>query len=1145
MGQISKHLVLGLAVQLFAVAAFAAANVFVDPVDPTCSGMGTTGVDCFTTIQAAVDNAGPAPAVVQVAAGAYVESVDISAMGSAIAGVPGDIEIIGAGSATTLVTPPVGRAFWNSVAPYPGSIRIKGFDVTDSGPIGGIISATDDAASSWSVANVGMGDVQVLVVDPSNSQILYAGTRSSGVFKSVDGGATWTASNTGLPMPLPEVTALAIDPQVAATLYLGSVLDGQRMFKSTNGGASWTLMETGLESGRVNSIAVDPSNSLRVFAGLGRFDSSPRGVFRSLNGGGMWTEVDPDDSIAIAIAPSTPTTIYSAGVGLQKSTNGGDTWVPANGDLPSTLFQFPFIAIDPTDANSVVVARSQCCGQRAFSTADGGGTWTELIVPNYQDDDVFALIMDPTTPATLYLSTSFGGVLKSIDAGASWSPANDGMLRKKSLRLAMAASNPDVLYTAASGVGFDAINLDDLLGDATIDDVFAHDASFDGVDVQSRGLVTIRDSESRNNQNDGFEIIAGAGLSVLSSSAEDNDAVLPGNTSFGNDGVEIDVVAGTVTIIDSSSNRNGQDGFEVHALRPQEVHYPVYAPRPEVGAIDSLAAIRSRASGNGLAGPGDGFQIEGQEDSSVGLCASVGPIDLRQITVEDNSEDGIEFEYLSGDVSLIDVRAVRNLFDGVELDAQNSPCSDDGVDVTVRGLYAEGNGKSLGGNGDGLEVDTNGDIDVRDSVAIDNGDFQKTPTEEPGTPTRTPTNTFLPGTPSPTPRTGGGDGFELDSKKFKAVVVCDGCRAIDNKDDGIAIESDGVAIVRNSTSEANFQDAVDFNDEFGLYRTRTPTRTFTPSQDPNAPTPTDTPTPDVTPTATPTNDGGEADQIIVSDSIVAGSGNDGIAFSSGGTTEVSRVCVTDNGRNGAIAFRADGPVTVTDSDVLRNGTVGICLFEAASDANSATSNNVAGNGDGMALNSPINVAAAGNWWGDVSGPSGLNGGAGDSVVDSLSGGGNGVIAFAPFEAAEIDTGGVCDPIPTPTATPTPPAPDGDVPPGGLPPGSTELCGEASPNLPDGCIQLCPPDSPLVSDCFGSSGTDGNGDFCIALETPLEVGEIVELRDICNDRSNALLAGSLTPSPAPAVDRLGLALAACILTVIAGVALARRRRWETR
>ena len=83
--------------------------------------------------------------------------------------------------------------------------------------------------------------VSVLAIDPTTPNTVYAGTSGRGVFKSTDGGGSWSAANVGLTAM--DVRVLAIDPQTPTTLYAGTYsgagIYGDTVFKSTDGGASW------------------------------------------------------------------------------------------------------------------------------------------------------------------------------------------------------------------------------------------------------------------------------------------------------------------------------------------------------------------------------------------------------------------------------------------------------------------------------------------------------------------------------------------------------------------------------------------------------------------------------------------------------------------------------------------------------------------------------------------------------------------------------------------------------------------------------------------------------------------------------------------------------------------------------------------
>jgi len=95
--------------------------------------------------------------------------------------------------------------------------------------------------------------VPSLAIDPTNTQVIYAG--SFGVFKSIDGGASWSQVSVGLYI---DVWHLIIDPVNTQTIYVG-ILGG--VYKSTNGGVSWDTMNTGLSNTRITSLVIDPTNS--------------------------------------------------------------------------------------------------------------------------------------------------------------------------------------------------------------------------------------------------------------------------------------------------------------------------------------------------------------------------------------------------------------------------------------------------------------------------------------------------------------------------------------------------------------------------------------------------------------------------------------------------------------------------------------------------------------------------------------------------------------------------------------------------------------------------------------------------------------------------------------------------------------------
>ena len=157
------------------------------------------------------------------------------------------------------------------------------------------------------------GKINALAIDPSNPGTLYAGSNTPGplylagksccgVFKTMNGGRSWAIVNSGLTntdgsVNALAVNALAIDPSSPATIYAGT--DDGGVFKSANGGADWTAFNSGWTANRwrgvrrgnvdeyqnVNALVIDPSDPSTLYAGTG-FE----GVFKSTSRGG-WTAV--------------------------------------------------------------------------------------------------------------------------------------------------------------------------------------------------------------------------------------------------------------------------------------------------------------------------------------------------------------------------------------------------------------------------------------------------------------------------------------------------------------------------------------------------------------------------------------------------------------------------------------------------------------------------------------------------------------------------------------------------------------------------------------------------------------------------------------------------------------------------------------
>ena len=323
----------------------------------------------------------------------------------------------------------------------------------------GVFKSTGGGAG-WNASNAGLTatGVNAVVIDPSLPATLYAGTTEGGVFKSTNGGTTWTAVNAGL---VPEFTttsnltvrALAIDPTNPATLYAGTGGGLAGIRKSTNGGASWTAVNTGLTFDLFFSLAIDPTNPATIYAGT--FGSSDQiGIFKSTNGGGNWTGISIGLTnivvSALAIDPSAPETLYAGtrGGGVLKSTNGGTGLTAINTGLTNS--DVHALAIDPSAPATLYAGTSG----GVFKSTNRGGDWT-AISTGLANTVVFALAIDPSAPETLYAGTRGGGVFKSTNAGSTWTAFNAGLHNPTVNALAIDPVVPTRLYAGTGGGVFE------------------------------------------------------------------------------------------------------------------------------------------------------------------------------------------------------------------------------------------------------------------------------------------------------------------------------------------------------------------------------------------------------------------------------------------------------------------------------------------------------------------------------------------------------------------------------------------------------------------------------------------------------------------------------------------------------------------
>jgi photosystem II stability/assembly factor-like uncharacterized protein len=292
---------------------------------------------------------------------------------------------------------------------------------------------------------------------PGDASTFYFGAVAGGVWKTTDGGASW------LPLtdhtPISSVGALAIAPSNHNILYVGTgeaaprgdMTNGDGVYKSTDGGKSWTNI--GLRDSRqIGALIVDPDNpDIVLVAALGHAfgPNAERGVFRTTDGGKTWSKVlykdDNTGAIDVSFDPHNASIVYAAlwqarrqpwnfssggpGSGLYRSNDGGVTWTRLAGNgLPGGILGRIHVSVSGADSNRVY-AMIEAAQGGLFRSDDGGQHWRRINSDGRLSQRAWyfsTILADPKNVDTLYAENT--GFFRSTDGGKTFNllPARHG-----------------------------------------------------------------------------------------------------------------------------------------------------------------------------------------------------------------------------------------------------------------------------------------------------------------------------------------------------------------------------------------------------------------------------------------------------------------------------------------------------------------------------------------------------------------------------------------------------------------------------------------------------------------------------------------------------------------------------------------------
>lgn len=301
------------------------------------------------------------------------------------------------------------------------------------------------------------GSVNVLITDPSNSSVLYAGTQGAGVFKTTNGGTSWVKANSGISTYT--VNALAINLDDNDIIYAG-VQGQQGVYKSTDGGSTWTAANKNIKANsNVLALAINPGNSALVYAATQTLNTTNGVLYKSSDSGATWTAVLTQTNNwinSLAVNPNKPYIILAASQnnGPYYATaygNEGD-WKKASisgGDWETGMW----VGID----SEVGVSRAYFVSQTndLYRSVDDGKTWVhEYGGPGTTVVSRNGLTINPFAREVLYMaasSSSTAGVLRTGDYGDSWQAA--GLKGKKINTVVASRANSDTVFAGADQEG--------------------------------------------------------------------------------------------------------------------------------------------------------------------------------------------------------------------------------------------------------------------------------------------------------------------------------------------------------------------------------------------------------------------------------------------------------------------------------------------------------------------------------------------------------------------------------------------------------------------------------------------------------------------------------------------------------------------
>jgi photosystem II stability/assembly factor-like uncharacterized protein len=338
-----------------------------------------------------------------------------------------------------------GGATWENLAGIPGPMSLAA-DANRPGVVyaavfmnltNGSIRKSTDGGASWATVFTATAPIFNITVDPWNSDVIYAASIGHGAIKSIDAGQHWSPMSALIPSA---VWTLVLDPANSQVLYAGTNDDG--VWKSTDAGATWQRVGSP-GSLPVYSLAIDPSPSHAIYAG-----THGSGVWQSSDSGLSWQASGLSDGIALSLAIDSASVLYAgtSSAGAQISRNLGASWTDMDPGIDGTNKFAYGVWIDP--ANSQKLFASSPAAYGLIRSQDAGATWTAA-GPGFTGRGSRDVAFDPSNNRRIYAGGTVGdGLFKSEDGGLTWSRRRLGSAAVNVIPVVVDALSPNMFTQA-------------------------------------------------------------------------------------------------------------------------------------------------------------------------------------------------------------------------------------------------------------------------------------------------------------------------------------------------------------------------------------------------------------------------------------------------------------------------------------------------------------------------------------------------------------------------------------------------------------------------------------------------------------------------------------------------------------------------